>query len=319
MIEQLETRFVPSALPNTVYVDSHWAGTVASADPSNDPVGGLQFGTNAFSDIQSAIEAAPSNGTVVVFGGTYSGALNIDKSLQAIELSTNTSYGINAVTAVTISGAVTLSNDATFTEVGVAGGAAASLTFGSTVDSATASHHTLIVNSAVAVTFNGTVGGTTALAMLDTAGGGTTFLYASVTTTADQTYEPLVLGAAATLTSTGNGNISFLNRVDGAYSLIVSTGGTTTFDGTVGGSTALAMLDTAGPGTTVLNGSVTTTGSQTYEPLVLDAAATLTSTGGGNISLLNHVSGNFALGVVTTGTATFDGPVTVAFRSLEQR
>jgi hypothetical protein len=47
----------PSSAPTTVYVDDNWAGTPTGNDPSNDPVGGLVFGTNAFADIPSAISA----------------------------------------------------------------------------------------------------------------------------------------------------------------------------------------------------------------------------------------------------------------------
>src|SRR5437868_15139156 len=80
ILEPLEERLNPS---NLVYVDDSWAGTANGADPANDPIGGLLFGTNAFSEIQSAVNAVSANGTVVVYGGTYStdNPLNITKAL----------------------------------------------------------------------------------------------------------------------------------------------------------------------------------------------------------------------------------------------
>ena len=67
-------------------MDNTWAGTPAGADPANDPVGGLMFGTNAFVSIQSAVNAASAGDTVVVFGGTYPGAVNVNKALAAVQI-----------------------------------------------------------------------------------------------------------------------------------------------------------------------------------------------------------------------------------------
>src|SRR5437899_11341731 len=87
VLQPLEERLNPS---NLVYVDDSWAGTANGADPANDPVRGLVFGTNAFSDIQGAVNAVSANGTVVVYAGTYStnNPLNIAKAL-VIEASVN--------------------------------------------------------------------------------------------------------------------------------------------------------------------------------------------------------------------------------------
>src|SRR5262249_35212763 len=44
------------------YVDDTWTGTAPGTSPANAPVGGLVFGTNAFADIQSAIDHVADNG-----------------------------------------------------------------------------------------------------------------------------------------------------------------------------------------------------------------------------------------------------------------
>src|SRR6185295_3635952 len=124
----------------------------------------------------------------------------------------------------------------------------------------------------------------------------------SVETTGTQTYHDAVtLGANATLTSTGAGNITFDTTVDGAFSLTVNTAGATTFGGAVGASAALASLTTDAGGTTRINGgSAQTTGTQTYHDAVtLGANATLTSTGAGNITFDTTVDGAFSLTVNT--------------------
>src|SRR5262249_36745639 len=78
-LEQLGERVAPSV--TQAYVDDTWAGTALGADPANDPVGGLAFGTNAFADIQSAINALSSGGTLTVYSGRYPGPVNVNQSL----------------------------------------------------------------------------------------------------------------------------------------------------------------------------------------------------------------------------------------------
>src|SRR4029077_20259187 len=133
--------------------------------------------------------------------------------------------------------------------------------------------------------FDGVVGGTTALASLTTDAPGTTALNGgAVTTTGAQSYnDPVTLGAATVLASTGSGAITLASTVDGAFALTVDTAGATIFGGAGGGTTARASLTTDAPGTTALNGgAVTTTGAQSYnDPVTLGAATVLASTGSG--------------------------------------
>ena len=92
----------------------------------------------------------------------------------------------------------------------------------------------------------------------------------SVNTTGDQTYNDAVtLGANTILTDTGNSAIKLAQTVNGPFALTVNTGGTTTFGGAVGGTTALTSVTTDLAGTTAINGgSVKTTGGQTYNDAV---------------------------------------------------
>ncbi|MDB5323508.1 MAG: hypothetical protein JWN40_5139 [Phycisphaerales bacterium] len=173
----------------------------------------------------------------------------------------------------------------------------------------------LVVNSGVRTTFAKPVGGTAALANLIISGpavikGG------SITTVGGQSFNSkLTLGGDATLTSTSGGDISFSSAVDGAFNLTVNTSGSSIIAAAMGGTTALASFTTDGGGTTTINGSnvtIRTTGAQAYRnTLLLPMTTTLTSTGGGNISLGN-VQGlgtaSFGSLVVTTaGTTTFAG------------
>ncbi len=79
----------------------------------------------------------------------------------------------------------------------------------------------------------------------------------------------------------------------------------------MGGTAALASLTTDAAGETALNGgAVTTTGAQTYNDAVtLGANATLTSTGGGNLTFGSTLNGPFALAAHTAGAPVFQGVV----------
>src|SRR5205814_2277872 len=114
-----------------------------------------------------------------------------------------------------------------------------------------------------------------------------------------------------TLTSTGAGAITLASTIDGAFGLLVNSDGTKTFDGVVGGSTALMSLSTGESGSADLNGgSVTTTLQQSYNvPITLTANTTLTSTGSGYVYFARTVDGAFSLTVNTADTTRFDGAV----------
>lgn len=144
---------------------------------------------------------------------------------------------------------------------------ASGITFGSTIDGG----FSLTANIATApTTFNGAVGGTTALTSLTTdTGGGTVLNGGLIRTSGVQTYNDFVtLNADTTFTSTGTGDILFGNSINGARNLIVNTAGITKFGGIVGGTTQLTSITTDAPGKTEIGSSITTTGNQDYKDQV---------------------------------------------------
>jgi fibronectin-binding autotransporter adhesin len=198
-------------------------------------------------------------------------------------------------------------------------------TFHAAVNSAPATHHSLTVNATGTSEFDAVVGGIGGQepSSLTTDAGGTTRLYANVTTTGGQTYnDNVVLYASPTLASTSNGTIEFAgtvlaDAVASSRTLTVNTGGISQFDAAVGGvpAQALASLTTDAGGTTRLYANVTTTAGQTYnDGVVLYASPTLASTSNGTIefasTVLADAAGNSrALTVNTGGTSWFNAAV----------
>jgi len=102
-VDLLEARAVPA----TLLVNDNWyivhdtgpAGLSAGdkVDNRNDAgaarVSGT-FGTNAFSDINAAVDAASSGDTVRVLQGTYTGTVTVDKSLTLLGANANVSAGL---------------------------------------------------------------------------------------------------------------------------------------------------------------------------------------------------------------------------------
>jgi len=132
-------------------------------------------------------------------------------------------------------------------------------------------------------------------------------LGADVTTTGAQAFNGNVTLAASTVTLNGTTG-TFATGIDGANnSLVLTYNGNTTLSG--GSFTNLENLTTNGGGTTFLNGTIETAGSQTYDDaVVLSGATTLEGTtasfggglnGNGNdltltFSDLTTISGGFA-------------------------
>jgi hypothetical protein len=216
--------------------------------------------------------------------------------------------------AVTTSGAqnwngpVTLTADTTLRSTG-----SGNIGFASTLDGGFG----LTLATGGTSTLSGAVGGTTPLASLTTnassitastvIGGG------SITTSGAQTYNaPVTLGGATTLTSTAGGNISFDLGIGGAFPLTINTSGTTSLSRI--GLVNIASLMTDAAGLTQIQRDVRTTGNQFYGDAVEitfppNNLATLSSTGGGNITFAGSVNREFLLTVTTTGQVTFGGPV----------
>ncbi|MCY2990968.1 MAG: hypothetical protein NTY19_24295 [Planctomycetota bacterium] len=72
-----------------VYVDDRWAGTADGATPAASSPAGLAFGDNAFASLQAAADAVEPNGKIIVYGGQYPAAFNVNKPLQPIQLAVN--------------------------------------------------------------------------------------------------------------------------------------------------------------------------------------------------------------------------------------
>ena len=157
----------------------------------------------------------------------------------------------------------------------------------------------------------------------------------SVTTSAGQTYggslaEADVL-APLTLSDTGKGNISLpdVTSVFTSRPLTINTGGTTTFNGTVGalGGTTVALssltVGAAGPanlGGTVQfsGGSITTNGAggQVFNDKATLGAATTLNAGAGPVTFAQTIANAgataFGLSVNSTGAISFGGAVGTA-------
>ncbi|MBI1918657.1 MAG: autotransporter-associated beta strand repeat-containing protein, partial [Planctomycetes bacterium] len=255
-----------------------------------------------------AITPAPGTG-----GITFNGAVGDAQALASLtaqgEFNNLNGGSVNTTGDQTYGGVVFLNAAGNATTL-----TGANVTFIQGVLSPTSGKDALTVNASGATTFSLGVGDSgQALASLTTDAAGTTNLNVSsgVTTTGNQSYgDNVTLGAAnTTLTSTGNGAISFDQTLDGASNLTVNTGGNTTFGGAVGNGTPLVSLTTDAGGNTVISGgSIQTTGDQTFnDPVILTADTTLTDSGTGiffNSTVDGDGNGPWNLTVVTTSGAS---------------
>src|SRR5581483_795747 len=177
------------------------------------------------------------------------------------------------------------------------GGAASvtgtTVTFRGPVDDAAAGADRLAVQGNAV--FGKAIGANKPLASVTVSG--TTSLGGGVATLGDQSYQgALRLAAAAVLSSSAAGDVTFGATVDGPFGLTVNTAGVTTFGGAVGGTAPLGAVTTDAAGSTQLAAGVTTTGAQSFGDAVqLAGAATLTSTTVANISLTGGGDGAFDL------------------------
>ncbi|TBU71219.1 hypothetical protein DNK06_24625 [Pseudomonas daroniae] len=128
-------------------------------------------------------------------------------------------------------------------------------------------------------------------------------LAADVTTSGAQAYtDAVTLGGDVTLASTASGDIAFGASVDGAHALMVQTAGTTTFDGVVGGTTALSSLSVSADAGITLGGGVTTSGA-----LTLDSDAAIQQTAGSLSGSQLFKQGDGTLTLLTAGNAFTSG------------
>ncbi|MEO5330756.1 MAG: hypothetical protein H7839_01925 [Magnetococcus sp. YQC-5] len=220
------------------------------------------------------------------FGGAIGGSKSLASLVTDAEGTTMIHGGEITTTGVqTYNDAVWLGADTTLR--------GNTLQFNSTLESASGTTKSLIIagNAAFGDGIGiDTVGATDKLQSLTVSG--TTLIANStpnIKTTGLQKYSNAITlndGNSATASFSfisDTGDITFSKTINGQNAglaaLTVNTSGTTTFDGAVGDSTSLASLVTDTEGTTRINGgTITTTGSQTYnDAITLGANTTLTS------------------------------------------
>lgn len=252
-------------------------------------------GNISVTDLDNALNA----GNVIIDPGDTSGNTQVQTAVSrggSGALTFGTGADVNPITlsagvstggSQTYNGAVTLGADTTLSST------SGTVTFASTLDGAQA-----LTITAGGASFGGAVGGTTPLTSLSTSG--STTLANNVTTSGGQSYGAMMLVGDVALTSTGGGNVTLHSTIDGAHRLTVTTSGTTTFTGAVGGTGALSSLSVSSPGSTTLDAGVTTMGTQSYGGAVtLGGSTTLAAT---NVNAQSVALGSNPLTIVGGGT-----------------
>jgi hypothetical protein len=329
--------------PVTLGVDQILASTGGGAITFHSTVDGQARGGESLT--------TETDGTAT-FDGVVGGIFALQSlTVEGFSAAGNGSTDLNAGTppTVTTTGGQDYFNPVTLTAsqvlVSTGGG---NITFHSTVDAQAVGVQSLTVETDGTTAFDGVVGGQAALESLtvegfSTSAKGSTGLnaaaaagVATVTTTSTQDYfNPVALGADQVVVSNSAGNISFHSTVDGqaagVQSLTTESDGSTTFDGIVGGKVPLETLTVEGftaavNGSTDLNAAagpgvatVTTASTQDYfNPVTLSADQVIVSTGESMFTsqeLTFHstvdaqTSGGQALTTETDGIATFDGVI----------
>ena len=259
---------------------------------------------------------------------TFNG--NVGQASPFGTLMTDGPAGTTTINAALVSGAILDFDDAVVLEASTTLSGSTSVDFASTVDSAGGEANTLTVNSPM-TTFNGAVG------TADTSGGATDSALGSLTTdatiaapnttsinggairtTGAQTYnDNVILGANTTLTSTITGAITFNGTLDGAaadtQTLDVNTAGTTSFNGVVGGTAALARLttDLNGAGITVFDTmAVNANIVAINDPLIIGQNNTVTATTSASFNnTVDSAGGEVNNLIVNSPSTTFNGIV----------
>ncbi len=285
----------------------------ANTTLNSTALGNITFATT----LNGPFTLAVNTGGITIFNGVVGGTVALNSITTDAAGSTQINGGaVTTFATQTYNDPVNLGATAIVTSTGAA--AAGNVTFNNTLNSTVNGVSALTVNTAGATTFNGAVGSAGALLSLTTDAPGTVAINGgAVTTTTFQTYNDVAtIGANTTVTSTGAGNITFAQTLNGAFSLIANTAGQTIFNGVVGGAAALTSVTTdAAGGTQVNGGAVTTTGFQTYnDPVTVGADTTFTSTGAGNVTFASTLNDNGVAGaanvtVNTAGITTFGGAV----------
>ncbi len=118
---------------------------------------------------------------------------------------------------------------------------------------------------------------------------------------------------AATILSSGAGNLTLGGNVNGAFTLTLNSTGATTLNCGIGTLTALASLTTDTGGNTALNiGTIITDGDQSYnDSVTLGTITGLSTKNNGTIAFHGTLDGNHSLTITADGTGNvwFGSPV----------
>jgi hypothetical protein len=195
---------------------------------------------------------------------------------------------------------------------------ASTVTFQSTLNGA----RTLMINAATSAVFTGAVGASSALTSLTV--NSPSITASSIRTSSFQLYNGALTTSGSyqtsngtwevtgnttlagnTTISTGSGNVTFGGTINGARSLVINDSGTNTFNGAIGDTTALASIRTDAPGSSLVNGNVTTSGSIQF----LDGTTAPGVLRSINDSLIHvRAAAAASLGTIwTAGDVIFDG------------
>jgi len=158
-----------------------------------------------------------------------------------------------------------------------------SIEFSGTIDgNVDSARHLSVSSGSGLITFGDTVGGIHALYSLGATSSENITLVGNVSTASAQTYSgPVIIADNISLLSDTDG-ITFtgnINSGDAAYALVVDAGdGGIEFGSTVGNASELASLSATSTESIILNGSVTTSGNQTYTGPVILGSDTILDT-----------------------------------------
>ncbi|HEX7384470.1 MAG TPA: hypothetical protein VF291_09160 [Burkholderiaceae bacterium] len=321
---------------------TRFSGTVSGPTAlTTDLFGSTQLGAAitvagpvTFADPVTLIGASSVTGTSVDFGNTVDGGFALAATGSTQVRFDAAVGGVTALGSLSTGGSTRLAGNVTTSGPQSYQGAltlvAAStaltgtdITFGSTVDGATADANALTINASGIAALQGDVGATTRLASLYSTSGGSATIGGNISAfDRIQFDDPANLTADATLTSATN-YVAFVAPLDGAHALTTSAGTFSWFGSTVGATTPLASLTTQGTDVYVsfaqANNAITTAGAQTYQGIVhlynstAFSGSTLAFLGGvdgaGWAFTTNGTSATQLTGSVNVGTLAASGPV----------
>ncbi|HLP84728.1 MAG TPA: hypothetical protein VK157_10300, partial [Phycisphaerales bacterium] len=269
---------------------------------------GNDIGTVAGNSV-GEISLSDSNGFIV-------GTINSRNGLSSAQSNISLRADTNAVTlSGPLSGGIINLNSAVLLGVPVVGiTGTTSVTFASTIDSTPGENNSLQITSP-ATRFNGLIGATQKIGLLETdAAGTTTIATSAINAAGDVIFGDNVI-LASDLTITGDAGFNFLGNVnsDGtARSLTLDAGPASgnfaaTFEGNVGNTAALSSITTLGDTVAAFAGEVRTTGAQTYNGRVLLVGDTIMSGNGFSFQALDSDESIRDLTInAGSGTVTFN-------------